>query len=690
MKYIFIFILGVYSNQSSALAIWPDTTAPCNSTLQACVDGSVTGEVIEIRTNTPIDESISSTQAISLIAGVGYKPVFAAGRSIEMSGTANTDLTITYSGLTFLRGRIAYRAQGFSSTTTTLNILNNHVMDNSLSFESIRLLNFNDHTLNLNIDHNQVVYNATVTGLDRNGAIAITNGSPGGTSTSGTISGRIYNNQITVYGDESVGIGFYEFTGSSSDLDVSSNTLIGGERAAVYIEKGPQSLGSSRFDFAHNAIYNNPVDVITNGFQTNVSDGSIEVNAVNNTVLGADVGFNFQPSFGGVLDLNFYNNLVTQTRSPFIIRNPNNADGNVNVTFDNDNNLFYANDVLDPDFVAGPEFSSADPMVKSVTDARLKPGSPAIETANSLYLFFVGTAPLIDADGLFRLKNGNLGTGGIALDIGAYEAGDIRILDIKKNSSNNLNPIESTPVNSQEFAKLQISHNFNPDGTSSSDGIRNDNNIGVYRAGAIWEIFTQDFSTIDINTAFNVWSPAPSGQNFIHTAEDAISASESFTELDRSGLNNNPNAILSVTQFWDGLYNDNPIGVFYNPFTGRWNIYNSNFEDMPLMAQFNVYYQTASANAFIHRTSDANTSVDATLIDHPLLNNSPCAQFQITYDSGIMYPYRTGVYYDQTNEQWGIFNQGGEAMPESARFHVIISAEQIAACKDIIFIDDFE
>ena len=215
--------------------------------------------------------------------------------------------------------------------------------------------------------------------------------------------------------------------------------------------------------------------------------------------------------------------------------------------------------------------------------------------------------------------------------------------------------------------------------------------MGIYRNGAIWTIFSQDqFSPMDTNTAFNVWNPAPSSQNFVHTAEDAISASESFTEIDQSGLNNNPDAILSVTPLWEGQYNDNPVGVFYNPFTNKWNIYNSNLVDMPWMSKFNVYFQQKSANAFIHRTSAANIAADASYIDHPLLNGSPCAQFQITYDSGINFSHRTGVFYSTSRAQWGIFNQDHQSMPVSARFHVIVSAEQIAECSDIIFVNDFE
>lgn len=691
MKYLLFLGILIYSNQSAALVIWPSASSPCNTTLQTCVSGSPTGETIEIRTNTQINESITSTHAISLVAGIGYSPVFAVGQGIEMAGTSNADRTVSYTGLTFLSGRIAYSAFGSNTATTTLNISNNHIIDNSSPFQSIRINNLGTHTLKLNVEFNEIAYHTTSINLDRSGAISITNGSPSGTTSSGAITGRIFNNQIKAVGDESVGIGLYEFTSNNSNLDVSSNVLTGGDTAAMYVEKNTTSLGDSRLDFAHNAIYSNQIDTIMRGLNTSVSDGSLEINAINNSVVGAREGFLLQNAFGGIYDIKLYNNLVTQSRTPVAINNPSVADTNLNITFENDNNLFYNNQFNDPDFIVGPAHIMADPTIKGFSNARLRPGSPAIETADQTALFYIISVPLIDADGLIRLKNGNPGSGGIALDVGAYEAGDMRLLDTLKGSPSNLNPIESTAINANEFAKLQVTQNLNPNGISVFNGIDYDANFGVYDSGVAWTIFAQDQTTqMDTNTAFNVWSPAPSANSFVHTAEDAISASESFTEIDRSGLNNNPDAVLSVTQLWEGLYNDNPVGVFYSPFTNRWNIYNSNFVDMPWMAKFNVYFQPKSAHAFIHKTSDNNTSADVTYINHPLLNDSPCAQFQITYDSGVVFNPKTGVFYNQALKKWGIFNQGGELMPNSARFHVIVSAEQIAACNDVIFADGFE
>ncbi len=688
MKYFIIFSLAIYSNPSLTQTVWPNTTTPCNTTLEACIDGSPLGETIEIHTDGPIDESIFTNNSVSLVAGTGYRPVFALDRDIQINGFANEDLTITVAGLTFLKGGISFNNFSDSDVQITLNYHNNRIIENLMTSYAMRVLNFGDSTVEVNIHANQINYMTTSSSTDRTGAVAITNGTIGEGSSSGQLTGRIYNNLITATGSQARGIGLYEFSNNSSDLNISSNEIRGSQSAAVYYNKTPGSLGTSQIDFAHNALYSNQVESFFRGFTAIIADGEAQLNIINNSMVGAFEGYNFQKQFGGVTDVNFYNNLITDTNRPILINNPTVADSLI--TFDNDHNLLYNNTATDPDFTPGPAHLSVNPRIKGRFDARLRPGSPAIEMGNTLFLLLIGDVPIIDADGLFRIKNGNPNSGGLNIDIGAYEAGDVRTLDRLKGSATNINLLESAAINNEEFAKIQITQNFNPDGTNPFDGIRNDLNLGVFRVADAWAIFTQDFSLIETDTAFNVWNPAPSGQNFVHTASDAISATESFTELDRTGLNNNPNAILSVTQFWEGLYNDNPVGVFYNPFTSRWNIYNSNFEDMPWMAQFNVYYQESSSNAFIHQTSEANIVSDATFIDHPLLNNSPCAQFQVTYDSGIVFPHKTGVFYEQNRAQWGVFIQSGEVMPESAKFHVIVSAEQIAACNDIIFADKFE
>jgi hypothetical protein len=90
--------------------------------------------------------------------------------------------------------------------------------------------------------------------------------------------------------------------------------------------------------------------------------------------------------------------------------------------------------------------------------------------------------------------------------------------------------------------------------------------------------------------------PAPSGAAFdaafVHHATSENIAQNS-TYLDNPLTNGNPNVILYVTQNWNpgagaGIYNDHPIGVWYDSNAQRWAIFNQDREAMPEGAAFNV------------------------------------------------------------------------------------------------------
>jgi hypothetical protein len=79
---------------------------------------------------------------------------------------------------------------------------------------------------------------------------------------------------------------------------------------------------------------------------------------------------------------------------------------------------------------------------------------------------------------------------------------------------------------------------------------------------------------------------------FVHRATpENISANSTY--LDDPLTNNNPDAILYVTQNWNPggngeTYNDHSIGVWYNSDRQRWAIFNQDREAMPDGAAFNV------------------------------------------------------------------------------------------------------
>ncbi len=79
---------------------------------------------------------------------------------------------------------------------------------------------------------------------------------------------------------------------------------------------------------------------------------------------------------------------------------------------------------------------------------------------------------------------------------------------------------------------------------------------------------------------------------FVHRATPQNTSANS-TYLDHPLTNDNPNAVLSITQNWnpggvDGTYNAHPIGVWYDGSAEKWAIANEDRAAMPGGASFNA------------------------------------------------------------------------------------------------------
>jgi hypothetical protein len=121
-----------------------------------------------------------------------------------------------------------------------------------------------------------------------------------------------------------------------------------------------------------------------------------------------------------------------------------------------------------------------------------------------------------------------------------------------------------------------------------------DHNIGVWYEGVKeqkWTIFNQDRAVIPAGTTFEVIIP-PASETFVHYAKLDNTVGNS-TYLDNPLTNEEPDAVLTVTQQWNpsggrGIYNDHPIGVLYDADTRKWAINNRGGAPMPDGAAFNI------------------------------------------------------------------------------------------------------
>lgn len=152
--------------------------------------------------------------------------------------------------------------------------------------------------------------------------------------------------------------------------------------------------------------------------------------------------------------------------------------------------------------------------------------------------------------------------------------------------------------------------------------------------------------------------------------------------IDLPGLTGNPDAIIVATPLGSTL-NTHPIGAWY--YSGKWNIFNSDFAVMSTGLAYKVqYFLTAGPNQFLHLVTQQSLGAEGTYIDNPALNNKPNAQFLFLQNHSP--DVRTGSWLNRFKEKtgysaaagkWYIANIGGEPMQKGSAYNIVISSTGI-------------
>jgi hypothetical protein len=155
-----------------------------------------------------------------------------------------------------------------------------------------------------------------------------------------------------------------------------------------------------------------------------------------------------------------------------------------------------------------------------------------------------------------------------------------------------------------------------------------------------------------------------------------------ITWLDHPDLNGDPAAIFFIAQVLTDtlVYNDHTVAVYYEPSNDSWAIFNEDGTAMDAGASFNVVIPPPGADVFKHEATAGNTSLDATFLDHPALNDLAGAQFFVTQHwaalgSGVYNTSEIGLYYNSGTGRWAVYNEDGSAMPAGAGFNVWVTGE---------------
>ncbi|MDT0555842.1 DUF7452 domain-containing protein [Patiriisocius hiemis] len=101
----------------------------------------------------------------------------------------------------------------------------------------------------------------------------------------------------------------------------------------------------------------------------------------------------------------------------------------------------------------------------------------------------------------------------------------------------------------------------------------------------------------------------------------------------------------------------------------------------PIFTFFLLLFTTiifAQDNMFVHTATPANISADASFIDHPLLNNNPTAQLIVSHNwnppgsTGVYNDNITGVFYSNSQNRWGVYNESGASMLDGSSYNIFI------------------
>lgn len=675
-----VFVLAAlmpFSASAGVVAsVWPGP-APCNTTLQACINATPDGSGVVVDSDATIDESLNLyNRSISVAAAYGRRPTLAAGNWITVtSAPILGNQTVTLRGLRLVDSYINATYSGLATATYDFSGL--VLEQTSLAPTYLRIEGRTGNTVQAQVS--DVRISARPRNLNA-GLIEIANAG-------GTVNANVYYSDVrntAPIATEGAGIFVDTFNGGGGTVKLHGNRVQGGfYRAGLFVSEGLLSTASSNFSAR---LYNNVVVCADNtsggstsgtGISFTVGNGEINGQAVNNTVTRCSTGIAANQWSGSAAGASISglvkNNLIVGQRG--LAFTSGLADG-----LTNDYNLLnVANNFTAP----GPNTITADARLVSLTAPRLRMGSPAIDAADAatlgLGLIFNGL-PTNDADGLRRYK----GTGAGDPDIGAYEAGDRGLLHVATSAnttSGYITRIDNPVLDGQSAANPIATQHWN----GSGSGVVNDNAYGIYYSASKWRLFNQDTTAMPVNAAFNVFVPAPGGGSLTHVSS-AANISGSATRIDDSSVNNLPDRIVLVTQNWSAgssIYNEHPVGLDYvaGGSGGEWRIVNLDNAAMPVGAGFGIYAQQASPNAFRVTAPAGGSSIQ---LDHPLLNDTACARPQVSrLRSAAPVPRNFDVYYGTGNGRWRIFSY--TPLTAGAQFHVVIDPVQVFECSDRIF-----
>lgn len=660
---------------------WPAASAPCNGTLQACLDAQPIGAEIRIDSDLPTNlappgvTEVVPRLAQSLVAAPGRRPRFPPGFRIvvEIESHTTPGQGTRLEGLTLREGgRVEIVSVGDGPGYPVTRLRRMRFEQPTVSGRSVVVGHARAGTLTVEIDDSEFIA--------LNGSTFVFAGTGG--SGAGLALVARYNVMASAGGSPSSAIDVGCSDASNCVLIAESNRIVGQYTAGAIglFDDGGSGARNLQLSASNNVIVGNGDGI---GIAAATGEGTVGVRLRHNTLtrLGAAVRIAPRapaPPTLGAVSGELVGNLIASNATGVSL-----APSAAAIT--NRNNLLHANGA-NPGFTAGAGTVTADPrFIDPLSNLRLRPDSPAID-AGVIDAIASGVFRLpLDADGHRRLK-------GAQPDLGAFEFGDdwFGATATPGNRFGNHFLLERPSTNGNAQARVFATPN------AALGGVTNDRPYGVF-----WDLtrqrmalFNQDLTTMPLGAGYSVFVPSP--QPFPVPAEPWPDLGIARALVPTSSIDLGAayeglaDWIVLVTQNWNpppstGVYNNAAITLRYE--SDRWRIRNIGPDPIPENAAFNVYLQPPSPNAFQLPVGGRSSFVD---IDHPLLNGEPCAIVVVTpvFDNA---PHDLVYAGGPSVGRWRIRRNAVTPWPAQAWFNVMVSARQRDECRfGTMFADGFE
>lgn len=661
---------------------WPGA-APCNATLAACIAASGSGDTVQIATQAEIDEAVSYSLPINLVAAPGYAPTLAAGRSVSISIDAGAGWRLAVEGLRLRRGTVSLLA----STA------------GSVSFERLRVDDAGSNSYALSIGGGSADAPITLTARVHGCRVGVSSPAGGGINVSGNLASAVIA-EVSDNLVEALGVGGAP-TGSSGRIGI------------LVLMQGPYAL---RADILRNRVLGDPHSDdpsyrVSRGIQVRSGDAPADaeirladnvvvarddaspfnedlrlillgdhalLRVLNNSLIGADYGINvFSNNAAIQVDGLIAGNLVAQ--HGFAAVNL----GAIGAGVVNRRNAFFASPATIDN--PGPGTINGDPRITASARPRLAADSPLRDAADAadraVAAGGLSALAALDVDGLRRIK-------GTALDIGAYEFGDDSLVHNTSGFAS-VTEVNDARSNGNPALLLQISRSG---GAQPSDTTPNPRTLSQRYASAVgrWQLLADDGFNLNTGAGFHLLAPA-AGPGVLHYVAAAADLTGSYALLPPAIATLPADSIVLVSPSRGAAGTEaadpHPVAATYQ--FGSWYVVNLDGAALPVGAGFNVYAQPPSRNAYLHTVAAAGTT---SALVHPELDGNLCAAPHIAAGgSGAANPHPLGVRYDAASGHWQIRNEDGAALPAGTQVVVLYEPKRSETlCNDPLFGNGFE